>query len=250
MKRYLIVFTFLAVLLCSGFLYAEKLEKENQTKTVINELTPVETIKTDEKEKTDVNKDKYPSIKNLMIVAHPDDESYWGGAHLLEEDYLVVCITCGTVPYRVTEFKKAMQLTRDDYLMLGYPDLTNGKKDDWSTVYKDIKKDLEKIINSKYWEKIVTHNPEGEYGHIHHIKTNRMVTEITDPDVLWYFGKYFPKKKLDKIKGMKTISEKTSKVKSEQLIPIYASQKSAENAFKHMFEYENFVFNKDWEVNL
>lgn len=40
--------------------------------------------------KIDLNK-----AKKLMIVAHPDDETLWGGAHLLEDDYLVVCITCG-----------------------------------------------------------------------------------------------------------------------------------------------------------
>ena len=250
MKRYLVVFTFLILILVGGFLYAEKIQKDNETKTVVNEQTFVETIKPIEKEETNHKQDKYPTIKNLMIVAHPDDESYWGGAHLIEEDYLVVCITCGSALYRVPEFKNAMKLTREEYIMLGYPDLTNEQKDDWSTVYKDIKKDLKEIINSKYWEKIVTHNPDGEYGHIHHIKTNRIVTEITDSEVLWYFGKYFPKKNLDKIKGMKTINEKTSKIKSEQLIPIYASQKNAENAFKHMFEYENFVFNKDWHVNL
>lgn len=33
----------------------------------------------------------------LMIVAHPDDELIWGGAHLLEDDYLVVCITRGMI---------------------------------------------------------------------------------------------------------------------------------------------------------
>ena len=30
--------------------------------------------------------------KKLMIVAHPDDETLWGGAHLLEGDYLIVCL--------------------------------------------------------------------------------------------------------------------------------------------------------------
>ena len=33
--------------------------------------------------------------KRLMIVAHPDDETIWGGAHLSEGGYLVVCLTNG-----------------------------------------------------------------------------------------------------------------------------------------------------------
>ena len=33
------------------------------------------------------------SPKYLMIVAHPDDETIYGGAHLLTDDYTVVSIT-------------------------------------------------------------------------------------------------------------------------------------------------------------
>ena len=32
---------------------------------------------------------------SLMVVAHPDDETIWGGAHLLKGKYVVVCITNG-----------------------------------------------------------------------------------------------------------------------------------------------------------
>ncbi len=45
------------------------------------------------------------TVDNLMIVAHPDDELLWGGAHLLRDNYLVVCITCGPNITRVNEFK-------------------------------------------------------------------------------------------------------------------------------------------------
>ena len=38
-------------------------------------------------------------IDRLMIVAHPDDESLWGGAHLAKDRYLVVCLTqCKYIP--------------------------------------------------------------------------------------------------------------------------------------------------------
>ena len=33
----------------------------------------------------------YKESQKLMIVAHPDDETIWGGSHLLEGNYLVVC---------------------------------------------------------------------------------------------------------------------------------------------------------------
>ena len=44
----------------------------------------------------DIEKLDLDKVNNLMIVAHPDDELLWGGAHLIRDNYLVVCITCGT----------------------------------------------------------------------------------------------------------------------------------------------------------
>ena len=72
-----------------------------------------------------------PSVKNkqldeldlekynkLMIVAHPDDELIWGGAHLLEDDYLVVCITRGYDKTRKKEFENVINATGDKGLIL------------------------------------------------------------------------------------------------------------------------------------
>ena len=41
---------------------------------------------------------KFLNIKNfnnLMIVAHPDDETLWGGKNLIKDDFFVVCLTNG-----------------------------------------------------------------------------------------------------------------------------------------------------------
>ena len=43
-------------------------------------------------------------VDKLMIVAHPDDELLWGGGHLIEGEYLVVCMTHGWNPKRRTAF--------------------------------------------------------------------------------------------------------------------------------------------------
>ena len=135
-------------------------------------------------------------VDKLMIVAHPDDEMIWGGSHLIDDNYLVVCITCGTDEKRVKEFKNVMNATNDEYIMLSYPDKTNGERDNWQKVYNDITLDIEKIIKMKNWDLIVTHNEKGEYGHIHHIMTNSIVTSIYEKmnlenTTLYYFGKYF-----------------------------------------------------------
>lgn len=184
------------------------------------------------------------NISKLMIVAHPDDDYIWGGSHLIDDDYLVVCVTCGSKRNRVLEFKRAMNKTDDAYLMLGYPDKTNGERDNWSTVYEDIYQDLKHIIEYKNWELIVTHNPDGEYSHIHHKMTSSMVTDIVKTDNLYYFGKYYKKGEIPDT--LTSISSENAKKKREELIPIYASQKSTMKKLEHMFNYENWVKSNEW----
>ena len=50
-------------------------------------------------------------VNKLMIVAHPDDEFIWGGAHLLADDWLVVVITNGDNKTRHPEFETMMAAT-------------------------------------------------------------------------------------------------------------------------------------------
>ncbi len=184
------------------------------------------------------------NINKLMIVAHPDDDYIWGGSHLIDDDYLVVCVTCGVKRERAIEFKKAMDKTNDKYIMLGYPDKTNGKRDNWNSVYDSITNDLKKIIEYKDWELVVTHNPDGEYGHIHHKMTSSIVTSLYDGN-LYYFGKYY--KKNDVPEDLKKISEENSEKKKKELIPIYKSQASTMKKLGHMFDYENWVKKDEWK---
>ena len=41
----------------------------------------------------------------LMVVAHPDVETLWGGAHLTEGGWFVVCLTNGYNEVRKNEFE-------------------------------------------------------------------------------------------------------------------------------------------------
>ena len=198
-----------------------------------------------------VNKD-FSSIdlngyNKIMIVAHPDDEILWGGAHLLEDNYLVVCVTCGVVKERVNEFINVMHATNDKYIMLSYPDKTNGERDNWDTVYDDITKDIEDILALKDWETIVTHNPEGEYGHQHHKMTSKITTDVVnDKSKLYYFGHYHSKKKISEYYNtMVPINDKYLKKKKE-IIGLYHSQSFIQTAFDHMFAYEDWISYENW----
>ena len=186
-------------------------------------------------------------INKLMIVAHPDDDILWGGAHLIEDNYLVVCITCGPNKVRVNEFKKVMDKTNDKYIMLGYPDKTNGERDNWNSSKDAMMKDLEEILDLKEWDVIVVHNPDGEYGHQHHKMASQFVTSLVkDKSKLYYFGHYYSKEKIAEHEDeMSSIDSKTLE-KKISIIGLYKSQSFIQTTFDHMFEHEDWLSYYEW----
>lgn len=181
--------------------------------------------------------------KNLMIVAHPDDETIWGGDHLLEEDYLVVCVTCGTNKTRDKEIKKALSISDDELIKLGYPDNPGGIVNDWKNYKEYIENDLEKIITMKEYDKIVTHNPDGEYGHIHHKMLNKIVTRVSLKnnlsDKLYFFAKYYTKENMN-YNEQKKFPIKNYDTKMYQMVKVYKSQSFIETSFSHVMGSEKF----------
>jgi len=186
---------------------------------------------------------------NLMIVAHPDDETLWGGAHLLQGKWFVVCLTNKNNKVRKKEFENIIDYSNNRGLILSYPDKMNNKKDDWSYVKKGIDKDISTLLKYKKWKKIVTHNPDGEYGHIHHKMTDQMVTKETKNNKvfnkLYYFGKYYSKSNKSKNHGKKISSNLLNK--KNQMINMFPSQMKAINKYwTQMIPYENWVKASNW----
>ena len=195
----------------------------------------------------DFTKINLKNINKLMIVAHPDDDMIWGGAHLIKDNYLVVCVTCGVNQTRVKEFEAVMKETKDKYIMLGYPDKTNGERDNWNNVRGNITKDLKEIIALKDWDLIVTHNPDGEYGHIHHQMTSSITSYIvTNQDKLYYFGKYYKKDDLPNHVNELTSLKKNTLKEKKKILKLYKSQSFIDEKFSHMFPYENWVKSSEW----
>ena len=182
--------------------------------------------------------------KKLMIVAHPDDETIFGGGHLLEDKYTVVCVTCGVIDFRVEEFEEVMGKTDDDYIMLGFTDRVDktGPISDWYYEYDQIYDTLNDIIINNDWDLIITHNPDGEYGHIHHMMLSEMVTNITNKNRLYYFGHW----NYDGVDGQSLNNDLYNK-KIEELISVYyRSQGVALNYNYNMFPYENWIKAIEW----
>ena len=196
------------------------------------------------------------AINKVMITAHPDDETLWGGAHLLEDEYLVVCMTHGWNAARRVAFEQTMRTTNDKYLILNYPDirkqLTDGtyETDQLSTCKKAMGEDIQRIVTYKKWKQIVTHNPQGEYGKYLHKQISNMVTasfkkQCNDSQELYYFGRYYNNG--SNIPGEQITSELLT-IKKQMVNRYYPTAKGAIKAFGHMIPYENWILNTSWKV--
>lgn len=126
---------------------------------------------------------KQPSNK-LMIVAHPDDESIFGGGALISESgWKVICLTNRSNKIRLSEFQQAMKFVGASYEIWDYPDEYDGTFDE-----EEVKKDIERVLESDQFQRIVTHNLHGEYGHRQHKVLSRILHNMC-PDNLYVFDK-------------------------------------------------------------
>ena len=141
-----------------------------------------------------------------MIVAHPDDETLWGGAHIADGGYLVVCITNGNNPTRSAEFQSVMQASGNVGLILSYPDKVAGKRDNWNHVRTQIRTDLEKVMTYQPWEDIV--------------------------------GQYSRAAALPDVKDTLTPVSDEGLEKKEKLLQLYTSQAHTIQGLSHMNPYE------------
>ncbi len=188
---------------------------------------------------------KLDGYNKLMIVTHPDDELLWGGEHLLEDDYLVVCITNGYNDTRRAEFEAVVAETGDKALILSYPDKIGSKRSSWNFWREDIEQDLETILSYKDWELVVTHNEDGEYGHQQHKMTSESVTKVyeelgcTAP--LYYFGKYY---KIEDVPYDLEEMDKETYNRKREIAKIYKSQLSTVRKMYHMMPYEHWTLAK------
>jgi len=134
----------------------------------------------------------FTRARKLMIVAHADDETIFGGGHLLASDgWFVACLTDGDNPARREEFQRAMRAVGAAFEHWTF---RNNKYDGWTVVDEvmKLKFALSRVIRAKEWELIVTHNPAGEYGHIQHKQLSQFVSGICGEKVgkLNYFGDF------------------------------------------------------------
>lgn len=191
------------------------------------------------------------STDKVMIVAHPDDETLWGGAHVSEGGWLVVCLSNKTTHHggRAVEFHEAMGALGAEGIILEYPD-----KESWDgeRTREDLAKDVEAVLACKNWKLVVTHNPDGEYGHQHHMAASQVVTVAYNKvypgkDGLYYFGKYYDSQSaIDAARpALRPIGAAQLELKERVLGTIYVSQ-DTRSAHHQMYRWENWIKANEW----
>jgi LmbE family N-acetylglucosaminyl deacetylase len=118
-----------------------------------------------------------------MIVAHPDDESLFGGEALTSSGgWTVVCVTNGTNEQRRREFAAAMSSIGANYTILGHFDhLGSGN------FSSRLDQQLKELLDEFPYEMVVTHNERGEYGHPQHRAVHRVVRRLATGRPLYVF---------------------------------------------------------------
>ena len=134
---------------------------------------------------------KYPSTDKLLIVAHADDELIWAGEILLKEkkQWDILCLV---TPDHQSLFRIPIFLNKVSVYLQANTEMLNFKDTGFhSLIEGDILTPILKKIQSKKWNKILTHGSNGEYGHKHHIQVHNAVlnaTKLTNNlNKLWIF---------------------------------------------------------------
>lgn len=98
---------------------------------------------------------------NVIVVAHPDDECLFASALPLTFPYRRWTIICCSVPrhdpVRAWKFFDACEV------LDAYPKLIPSTETDPRQPLLRLE-----LLNLEHYDLIVTHNSEGEYGHLHH----------------------------------------------------------------------------------
>ena len=96
-------------------------------------------------------------MNKAVVVAHPDDETLWASSQCEGAD-----VICCTVPYRDPE--RAIKFFEAVRILGGYPILIPFQESIGEPIPH-----LREVDLSRY-DTVVTHNADGEYGHLHHIQ--------------------------------------------------------------------------------
>lgn len=118
-------------------------------------------------------------MRNLAVVAHPDDEILFMGGTLhklcCDGEYCkIVCITHDKEHGRDPQFVEVCKMLGADHVQLNLEMGWKPHVPSWDMVWLRTK--LGAIYHERPWDRIFTHNAQGEYGHPQHVKVHEAMS--------------------------------------------------------------------------
>lgn len=113
-----------------------------------------------------------------MVVAHPDDETLFGGGILAAYNHLKWTVICCSTPKADPE--RAEKFYDACYEFNVTPSLIDVPEGDTLAGVD--------FLNLKHFDHIVTHGAAGEYGHYNHKQVHRFIKERWPHKKLSFFG--------------------------------------------------------------
>lgn len=114
--------------------------------------------------------------KNLVVVAHPDDESLFAYSILREGNCHILSMTGAN---RKTRHELSAVCKR---LGLSHSIFTHC--DDWGTAFdpEEVVPEIKQVLSLGF-DNVFTHNDHGEYGHTQHQSLSRIVRNLVDKNL-------------------------------------------------------------------
>ena len=149
-------------------------------------------------------------------------------------------ISSDPLAQEVVRYMKEDSLTTVPWNFTTFPSQTF--KDDYGASL------LEYANGNKKWDAVVTYNPDGVTGHIHHKKTFQHVYKVCDKykmlDRLYYFGHFYKKGEVPNT--LIRMSDEDLAIKMEE-IKLYSSvRNNIHNYWEQMLPYENWIPALKW----
>ena len=126
------------------------------------------------------------TANQLVIAAHPDDETFWAGMTLATGEWAAVCLTHRSTRWRRSAFQQAMAALGCIGVQFDLPD--RGWDDLDPSTMRRMRTLVARILGQPQITHVLTHSPDGETGHPFHKLISSLVTQLCPAHVeLLYF---------------------------------------------------------------